>query len=58
MIRYINTKQNGYVETIIQVNSSNFETINEFNSTLKTLLSYYWKIGFIAYISKRTTLNK
>ena len=51
MTRYINTKQNGFVETIFTITAPTKEAINQ---KAKEQLLQAWKCGINAYISSRT----
>jgi hypothetical protein len=53
MIRYINTKQNGSVETIDFLDSNDFETNQEFRKELKRLINEYLIAGITCYTSQR-----
>ena len=55
MISYLNTKHNGEVETIDQLDSNDFNSISEFRKERKRLVSEYRMAGISVYTSQRCT---
>lgn len=55
MVRYLNMKTVYGVETVDQVNETDFKTWNEFVRELKNLKKQYALIGMNVYSSKRAT---
>lgn len=55
MKRYFNLKTQYGIETIDEINKSNFKDYQEFKTELRRLKNEYWLCGMSVYISSRST---